>query len=98
MIAYLIAITALIVSAGRLGDLFGRRRLLLAGIALFTLTSLLCGTAPALSWLIAMRAAQGLGAAIMMALTIAMVSETVPPARTGSAMGCWALCPPSAHR
>jgi EmrB/QacA subfamily drug resistance transporter len=87
VIAYLIAITALIVSAGRLGDLFGRRRLLLAGIALFTLTSLLCGTAPALSWLIAMRAAQGLGAAIMMALTIAMVSETVPPARTGSAMG-----------
>ncbi|CAM3142085.1 MFS transporter [Asticcacaulis taihuensis] len=87
VIAYLIAITALIVSAGRLGDLFGRRRLLLAGIALFTLTSLLCGTAPALSWLIAMRAAQGLGAAIMMALTIAMVSETVPPTRTGSAMG-----------
>lgn len=87
VIAYLIAITALIVSAGRLGDLFGRRRLLLTGIALFTLTSLLCGTAPTLSWLIAMRAAQGLGAAIMMALTIAMVSETVPPARTGSAMG-----------
>lgn len=87
VIAYLIAITALIVSAGRLGDLFGRRRLLLTGIALFTLTSLLCGTAPTLSWLIAMRAAQGLGAAIMMALTIAMVSETVPPTRTGSAMG-----------
>ncbi len=87
VIAYLIAITALIVSAGRLGDLFGRRRLLLTGIALFTLTSLLCGTAPTLPWLIAMRAAQGLGAAIMMALTIAMVSETVPPTRTGSAMG-----------
>jgi EmrB/QacA subfamily drug resistance transporter len=87
VLAYLIAITALIVSAGRLGDLFGRRRLLLTGIAVFTLTSLLCGTAPTLWWLIVARAAQGLGAAIMMALTLAMVSETVPKGRTGSAMG-----------
>ena len=87
VLAYLIAITALIVSAGRLGDLFGRRRLLLAGIALFTLTSLFCGIAPALGWLIAARAAQGLGAAIMMSLTIAMIGETVPKERTGSAMG-----------
>ena len=87
VLAYLIAITALIVSAGRLGDLFGRRRLLLTGIAVFTLTSLLCGAAPTLWWLIAARAAQGLGAAIMMALTLALVSETVPRGKTGSAMG-----------
>ncbi len=87
VLAYLIAITALIVSAGRLGDLFGRRRLLLAGIAVFTLTSLLCGTAPTLWWLIVARAAQGVGAAIMMALTLALVSETVPGGKTGSAMG-----------
>ncbi len=87
VLAYLLAITTLIVSVGRLGDLTGRRRLLLAGIVLFTLASLLCGIAPTLGLLIAARAAQGLGAAIMMALTMAFVGETVPKARTGSAMG-----------
>jgi len=87
VLAYLLAITTLIVSAGRLGDLIGRRRLLLAGIALFTAASALCGAAPTLWLLIAARAVQGLGAAIMMALTMAFVGETVPKARTGSAMG-----------
>ena len=87
VLAYLLAITTLIVSVGRLGDIIGRRRLLLAGIVLFTLASLLCGAAPTLWLLIAARAVQGLGAAIMMALTMAFVGETVPRARTGSAMG-----------
>ena len=87
VIAYLLAITTLIVSAGRLGDITGRRRLLLAGIILFTTASVLCGIAPTLWLLIAARAAQGLGAAIMMALTLAFVGETVPKAKTGSAMG-----------
>lgn len=87
VLAYLLAITTLIVSAGRLGDIIGRRRLLLAGIALFTAASVLCGIAPTLWLLIAARAAQGLGAAIMMALTMAFVGEAVPKARTGSAMG-----------
>lgn len=87
VIAYLLAITTLIVSVGRLGDLVGRRRLLLAGIVLFTLASALCGVAPTLGLLIAARAVQGLGAAVMMALTMAFVGETVPKAKTGSAMG-----------
>ncbi|MEU9143756.1 MFS transporter [Streptomyces sp. NPDC048349] len=87
VLAYLLAITALIVSAGRLGDVLGRRRLLLAGILLFTAASVLCGVAPTLPLLIAARAAQGLGAAVMMALTMAFVGETVPKAKTGSAMG-----------
>ena len=56
----------------------GRRRLLLAGIALFTTASALCGVAPTLWTLIAARAAQGLGAAIMLALAMALVAETVP--------------------
>ena len=60
---------------------------LLAGIFLFTAASVLCGVAPMLWLLIAARAAQGLGAAIMMALTMAFVGETVPKERTGSAMG-----------
>jgi len=87
VIAYLLAITTLIVSAGRLGDILGRRRLLLIGISLFTLASLACGLAPTLWQLIAARALQGLGAAIMMALTMAFVGETIPKEKTGSAIG-----------
>ncbi|PMY34478.1 MFS transporter [Pseudomonas sp. GW456-L14] len=87
VLAYLLAMTALIVSVGRLGDLLGRRRLLLVGILLFTLASMLCAAAPTLGMLIGARALQGVGAAIMMALTLALVGETVSKARTGSAMG-----------
>ncbi|OWV75176.1 MFS transporter [Rhizobium sp. R339] len=87
VLAYLLAITTLVVSAGRLGDIVGRKRLLLIGILLFTMASILCGLAPTLWVLIAARALQGLGAAMMMALTMAFVGETVPKARTGSAMG-----------
>lgn len=87
VLAYLVAITTMIVSVGRLGDIIGRRRLLLAGVVLFTVASALCGSAPTLWLLIAARAAQGLGAAIMMALTMAFVGDTVPKARIGSAMG-----------
>ena len=87
VLAYLLANTTLIVSAGRLGDVFGRRRLLLAGMTLFTMASAMCALAPTLGLLIAARAAQGLGGAIMMALTIAMIADTVPKAETGRAMG-----------
>ncbi|MGQ3053768.1 MAG: MFS transporter [Roseateles sp.] len=87
VLAYLLATTTLIVGAGRLGDLIGKRRLLLAGIALFTIASALCALAPTLPLLIAARALQGVGAAAMMALTMAMVGAALPKARTGSAMG-----------
>jgi len=87
VLAYLLAITTLIISVGRLGDLIGKRRLLLVGIALFSTSSLICGAAPALGVLIAARAAQGLGAAIMMALAMAMVGDTVPKEKLGRAMG-----------
>ena len=87
VLAYLLVVTTLVVGAGRMGDLYGRRRMLLAGIAVFTAASALCGAAPTLGALIAARALQGLGAAAMMALTIAFVGDTVPKERTGSAMG-----------
>lgn len=87
VLAYLLAITTVIVSAGRLGDMVGRRRLLMAGLAVFSAASLLCGLAPALWLMILARAVQGFGAAVMMALTMAFVGETVPRERTGSAMG-----------
>ena len=87
VLAYLLATTSLIVAAGRLGDLVGRRRLLLAGLVLFTAASGACALAPGLPWLIAARALQGVGAAAMMALTMAMVGAALPRSRTGSAMG-----------
>ncbi len=87
VLTYLLAITTLIVSAGRLGDTIGRRRLMLIGIAVFTVASLLCGLAPTLGMLLVVRAAQGLGAAVMMALAVSFVGDTVPKDRAGSAMG-----------
>jgi EmrB/QacA subfamily drug resistance transporter len=87
VLAYLLAITTLIVSVGKLGDIAGRRRLLMTGIVLFTAASVLCGVAPVLWMLIAARAVQGLGAAVMMALAMAFVGEIVPKEKTGSAMG-----------
>ena len=87
VLAYLLAITSLIVGVGRLGDVVGRRRLLLAGILGFTVASAWCGLSGQLWLLIAARAIQGLGAATMLALTIASVSEAVPQERTGRAMG-----------
>lgn len=87
VLVYLLAITSFIVSVGRLGDLMGRRRLLVYGIGLFTLASALCGLATTLPLVIAARAAQGLGAAVTMALTLAFVGDAVPKARSGSAIG-----------
>jgi EmrB/QacA subfamily drug resistance transporter len=87
VLAYLLGVTALIVSVGRLGDIVGRRRLLLVGLAVFTAATVACGLAPSLSLLVAARATQGLGAAVMMALTVAFVGEAVPKDRTGAAMG-----------
>lgn len=87
VLAYLLALTALIVSAGRLGDMVGRRRLLLAGIAVFVIASVLCAAAPSLWALIVARAAQGLGAAAMIAMTLAAVADAVSKERAGSVMG-----------
>ena len=87
VLTYLVAITTLVVGAGRLGDIIGRRRLMLCGITVFTVASLVSGLAPTLKVLLAARAAQGLGAATMMALAMAFVADTVPKARVGSVMG-----------
>lgn len=87
VLAYLLAVTALAVGVGRIGDLMGRRRLLLVGLAVFVAGSVLSAAAPALWALIAARALQGAGAAVMMTLTVAVVRDAVPAQRTGSAMG-----------
>ncbi|MFZ6747897.1 MFS transporter [Undibacterium sp. Ren11W] len=87
VLAYLLAITGVIVSVGRLSDVIGRRRLLLAGIALFTLASALCGVASTLWLLIGARAMQGVGAAVMMVLSMALVADSASKEKTGSAIG-----------
>lgn len=87
VISYLLAVTTLIVGAGRLGDMLGRRRVLLLGIAVFAVASGFGAFAQNLWILVALRGLQGLGAAVMMSLTIASVSDMVPKDRTGSAMG-----------
>jgi len=87
VLAYLLAVTTPIVSAGAIGDRYGRRRMLQTGIALFTIASLACGIAPTITLLIGARALQGLGAALMLALAVALVGETVPEERRGSTIG-----------
>lgn len=87
VLAYLLAVTSTVVVIGRLGDRLGRRRLLVAGLVTFTLGSALSGLAPALWVVIVARAVQGLGAAAMMALSVALVGDLVPQAETGRAMG-----------
>lgn len=87
VLGYLLATTALVVGAGRLGDRLGRRRLLLAGVAVFTVGSGLCGLAQSLGQLVAARALQGAGAAVLMALPLALVGEAVPKGSAGRAMG-----------
>lgn len=87
VLAYLLATTVFLVGAGRLGDVVGRRRLLRTGIVLFTVASALCGLAPSLATLLAARVLQGLAAAILMALTLAVAGEAVPRERLGRAVG-----------
>ena len=87
VLAYLIALTGLIVGAGRLGDRLGRRRVLIAGIVLFTGASLLSGLAPSLPFLVGSRALQGAGAATMIALSMALAMEAVPAGKVGRALG-----------
>ena len=87
VLSYLLSVTTLIVGAGRLGDVFGRRRLLVAGVLVFTLSSLACAASPTLTTLLAARFVQGLGAALMAALALALVGGTVSKARAGSAIG-----------
>ncbi|MFT0858890.1 MFS transporter [Ancylobacter sp. G4_0304] len=87
VVAYLAALTVCVVIAGRLGDSRGLKPMLVAGLALFAVASLLCAVAPSLSLLIAARALQGMGAAFLMTLAMALMRQTASEARVGRAMG-----------
>ena len=88
--AYVLTFAVLLLSGGKLADLLGRRRIFLLGLALFTGMSLACGLAGSASELIAFRALQGAGAALMLPATLAIISATFPPSQRGLAFGIWA--------
>jgi EmrB/QacA subfamily drug resistance transporter len=88
--AYTLAFAVFLLTGAALGDRFGRKRMFLAGLALFTLASALAALAPSIELLIAMRALQGLGAAIVLPLTLTLLNEAVPAERRGAALGVWA--------
>ena len=88
--AYTLAFGVLLVTGGRLGDIFGRRRVFLVGVLIFAASSLFIGFSQSSAWLIGGRAAQGLGAALMMPATLSIITNVFPPHERGRAIGTWA--------
>src|SRR5919205_2510795 len=87
--AYTLAYAVLLLTGAALGDRFGRRRMFLIGLALFTGASAAAALAPTTGALIAARAAQGVGAAVVTPLTLTLLSEAFPADRRGLALGAW---------
>jgi EmrB/QacA subfamily drug resistance transporter len=88
--AYTLAFAVLLVTGGRLGDLFGRRRMFLFGVVTFALSSAFIGFSQSEAWLVGGRAVQGIGAAFMMPGTLSIISNAFPPEERGKAIGTWA--------
>src|SRR5438045_119785 len=88
--AYALTFAALLITGGKLGDLYGRRKMFILGLAVFTLSSLACGLAPNSGFLIGARAVQGVGAALMNPATLSIITATFPPRQRGTAIGIWA--------
>jgi EmrB/QacA subfamily drug resistance transporter len=90
MNAYTLTFAVLMVTGGRLGDIFGRRRMFLFGVAVFGASSLAIGIAPDDGVLVAFRAVQGVGAAFMMPATLSIITQAFPAEQRGTAIGTWA--------
>lgn len=88
--AYTLTFAVLLVTGGRLGDIFGRRRMFLFGVIVFALSSGAIGFSPNDTWLVAWRAIQGVGAAFMMPATLSIITNAFPPEERGKAIGTWA--------
>ncbi len=88
--AYLLPLSALLLLGGALGDHFGRKRLLLIGTAIFAITSLVCALAPSLPVLLGARAAQGIGAALLLPNSLALLNAAFQGEKRGRAVGIWA--------
>jgi EmrB/QacA subfamily drug resistance transporter len=87
--AYVLAYAVLLLTGAALGDRFGRKRMFIGGLVLFTLSSAAAALSPSTSLLIAARASQGVGAAIVTPLTLTLIAEAFPPERRGIALGVW---------
>jgi EmrB/QacA subfamily drug resistance transporter len=88
--AYALTFACLLLTGGKLGDLLGRRRIFMIGLTIFTLSSLFCGLSSSGTELIAARAVQGVGAALMMPSTLSIISATFAVRERGTAIGIWA--------
>jgi EmrB/QacA subfamily drug resistance transporter len=88
--AYTLAFAVLLITGAALGDRFGRKRMFVIGLGIFTSASALAALAPSIDALIAARAVQGLGAAIVLPLTLTLLSEAFPAEKRGAALGIWA--------
>jgi EmrB/QacA subfamily drug resistance transporter len=87
--AYTLPFAVLLLTGAALGDRFGRRRMFVAGLALFTAASAAAALAPSIEWLVAARALQGVGGALVTPLTLTILSAAVTPERRGLALGAW---------
>src|SRR5690242_1492870 len=87
--AYTLTFAVLLLTGASLGERFGRRRMLVAGLVVFTAGSAAAALAPTVNWLIAFRAVQGAGAAVVTPLTLTLLSAAVPVERRGMALGIW---------
>jgi EmrB/QacA subfamily drug resistance transporter len=87
ILGYLLCITALLLPAGRLADMLGRKRVFLVGFLLFAGSSALCGLAPSIGWLVAARVLQGIGGALVQANSPALVTQAFPSSERGRALG-----------
>jgi len=88
--AYTLTFAAFILIGGKLADLLGRRLMFNVGLAIFTISSFVCGSAGDIHMLLGARAVQGVGAAIMIPSTLSIVTATFPPRQRGTAIGVWA--------
>jgi EmrB/QacA subfamily drug resistance transporter len=87
--SYALFLSALLLVGGSLGDHFGRRRVYALGVALFALASIACGLASSVSWLVVARAVQGIGGALLVPGSLALISASFDPTRRGQAIGTW---------
>jgi EmrB/QacA subfamily drug resistance transporter len=88
--AYTLSFAVLLVTGGRLGDIFGRRRMFLFGVVVFGASSALIALAQSEAWLVTFRALQGVGAAFMMPATLSIITNAFPAEERGKAIGTWA--------
>ena len=87
ILGYLLTVTCLLLSMGRLADIQGKKKIYLIGFVVFTLGSMLCGFSPSAGWLVAFRIIQAVGAAMVMALGSGIITDAFPPHERGKALG-----------